>query len=1403
MNLTKKEIKALKYVEGVKKIEDVSDNYKKNIEKLLFLYDKNKDELGLIYTFYKKSNDEATRLLKNKRILIVKLLNICDRDNLTLDNLKYLKRDVNSVEEFVRNLHRDEISKLASQLDIKNTSKMIKEDRCNILLERINIKKISIEKLEGMLNGFSRLALKNIDVEILDDQTNIEIYDKKYDKKIRYIFHLADLHIRRNDRMDEYKKVFDELVKNILTIHSKIIKKSVMVVCGDIFHYKNMQTPDAISLWNMFIDNITGLMPVIVITGNHDVDLTTTNMDWIYPFAKKNNFYHLRDSGHYIFNNVIFTVSSLLDQKIIKTIKEDKTRTYVSLFHGMLNECMLDNGEKVLKEGSIYKISNFGNFDLMLLGDIHKHQYLNREKTVCYSGSLIQQNQGENIMDHGYVLWDIDKKSSKFYRVYNEYCILKVNITDKGYTYDKVILGEKKKIDVRFEIYTFDSEDIIKDFKKEMKENNIDIIRTDRRNNIEYEDEKMQEIKKENVDEYIVNILSSKYTEDEVKEVLDLHKVLKSKNNDSIFKSRWILNEIRFKNVFNYGLNIDNKLSFDKKGFYRIFGSNFLGKTSIINCIKWGLFGSSSGISDKNILHRDKDINNGEVIIKFTVNDRIYELKRILDYDAHKSDKVRIETYITIYKEDKKTEEIKGDKRVNDLVYKLLGDYDNFELVSSINNEDLGILKTGKKTLELFEHIFRLDDFNDILEKVKDKVKVLGLNKKNLLKILTEGVDYSNKIVESKNKIEQYKEEKKGIKFNDSGMVKKMELDIKNLTKENNKINFYIVKDLISKEEKLKKMEMDIKGLDKKKISEKLEKLRDENDKIEIYNIENLENNKKKIVKVEKKIIELEKMVDNTDYVSKMQNLTKMKDNLMLKKSKVKVKDHDKILSNIVRLNNELDRLNNKKIGSESIKNVIEEGIMKNNKMLFQIECDEKELISKIKGQNFNYNDLKEKIIEKLEKNLDLIQNDKDNIYKLLTEENYQSILDKITRNKEIKKDNIIKMKELSQIKAILLKIDNDIINLRNNIISLIKDRDINVKNIEIDEENKILDNKIFSIEFEIKKIRELYKKNQELMDKIDDKREKLEDLNIKQKYYLKNEENKKHNKKYKTKKDLIISELKELRDKERLLLEYNELVDYQNNYNINNKNKIYNDKAKKRKEILIRQLDELREEYNKCIKEDNENLYRNKTLKKEIKTEQRILEVYIENDEKYNKSKIEFDKISKELKIYTAYKDLISNKGLPSILLNNKLPVIENDVNKILKDYTNFKIKLQVIGNGNRKRLDIIKYKTNIEEGLTINSCSGYEMIMLNIAFKLSIKNNCYVNCPNFICIDEILGKVSSENYQELIQTFEILEKNFKNIIIISHIKEIKKILQEKFDGVNIKVIRNSVNSSRVDIEN
>ena len=88
-------------------------------------------------------------------------------------------------------------------------------------------------------------------------------------------------------------------------------------------------------------------------------------------------------------------------------------------WHGTVDQTVLNTG--TVLENEHVKKDSFEGFDITMLGDIHKHQFLNEEKTIAYSGSLIQQNFGETLGQHGMIKWNVKKKLGKFIEIKNDY----------------------------------------------------------------------------------------------------------------------------------------------------------------------------------------------------------------------------------------------------------------------------------------------------------------------------------------------------------------------------------------------------------------------------------------------------------------------------------------------------------------------------------------------------------------------------------------------------------------------------------------------------------------------------------------------------------------------------------------------------------------------------------------------------------------------------------------------------------------------------------------------------------------------------------------------------------------------------------------------------------------------
>ena len=115
-------------------------------------------------------------------------------------------------------------------------------------------------------------------------------------------------------------------------------------------------------------------------------------------------------------DNVVWCLYSIFD-KFAKPVglaeaynnPDNKNKTFVGLFHGEVKSAKNDVGY-VFENG--LDASYFENIDFALLGHIHKKQCIKYNGTqLVYSGSLIQQDHGENISGHGYIVWDVESRT--------------------------------------------------------------------------------------------------------------------------------------------------------------------------------------------------------------------------------------------------------------------------------------------------------------------------------------------------------------------------------------------------------------------------------------------------------------------------------------------------------------------------------------------------------------------------------------------------------------------------------------------------------------------------------------------------------------------------------------------------------------------------------------------------------------------------------------------------------------------------------------------------------------------------------------------------------------------------------------------------------------------------------
>ena len=237
-------------------------------------------------------------------------------------------------------------------------------------------------------------------------------------RKLKYIHHISDIQIRNLKRHREYEEVFERTYEEV----RKHKDNAVAYIGGDIAHSKTDISPELIYQLSRLFKNLSDICPTIIIAGNHDCNLNNrSRMDCLSPIVdnlKHPNLHYLKDTGVYKCADVSFVVWDVWDNKkdYIKA-KDVEGDTKIVLFHGTVDKCQTDLGFRLPSD---VKITQFRGYDLGLLGDIHKRQHLNKSETISYCGSLVQQNHGEGL-SHGYLLWDVPTRKSKYIEILNDY----------------------------------------------------------------------------------------------------------------------------------------------------------------------------------------------------------------------------------------------------------------------------------------------------------------------------------------------------------------------------------------------------------------------------------------------------------------------------------------------------------------------------------------------------------------------------------------------------------------------------------------------------------------------------------------------------------------------------------------------------------------------------------------------------------------------------------------------------------------------------------------------------------------------------------------------------------------------------------------------------------------------
>ena len=417
---------------------------------------------------------------------------------------------------------------------------------------------------------------------------------------INKIYHLADLHIRNLQRHKEYKEIFKKFLKQV---KDDKIQDSIIYLAGDIAHAKTEMSPELIREISWFLTECSKLSETFLITGNHDCNLNNNHrLDVLTPIIDNLNnphIHYLRDTGVYNYNNITFVVYSILDKKENWPLAKDiEGENKICLFHGPVNKAQTDIGYVV--SSNSFTVDMFEGFDMAMLGDIHKRQTFGEGwEHVAYAGSMVQQNHGEMLENHGYLLWDVPTRTFTEHHLHNDYGFLTIDVVNgqiPQWVYDEIDTKLPKNPRLRLRFTSTEASEMklrITELKELFNVAEVTVTRTDTIGQLKTNSKLNKNIVGNVKDETFQNQLIRDYLERQflledadLDKISEINKEINHRIDDSELAENilWVPKTLEFSNMFSYGEG--NKVRFENaQGVIGIFAPNASGKSSLFDAL--------------------------------------------------------------------------------------------------------------------------------------------------------------------------------------------------------------------------------------------------------------------------------------------------------------------------------------------------------------------------------------------------------------------------------------------------------------------------------------------------------------------------------------------------------------------------------------------------------------------------------------------------------------------------------------------------------------------------------------------------------------------------------------------------------------------------------------------------
>lgn len=1250
--------------------------------------------------------------------------------------------------------------------------------------------------------------------------------------RIKHIVHASDIHIRNDlhtrqelKREQEYINVFKNFRNELISQQDITYDNTLIVITGDIMHEKILSAT-SIRLMVKLLRSLSKVAPVLFMSGNHDCNMHNSNdvdifLNLIPLVCNIEGVHYLAKTGVYRYRNIFFGVTHARDpvpfdaanitKKMYANIGFDKDHIFkVGLFHGALNKAVTHEGYVIGNDepdNEYVKVDNFDGYDAVMLGDIHKFQYMDNEKSIVYAGSLLQQNHAEHLTNHGFVKWTMKKNApqTEFVRVSNNSGFHTINM-------NKVKLKDIKSLPLskssRVRLLRDDTDDSVFNAYCVELEKRGDVIEITHQPYIPKHvtadvTVSTDEILRENISTkagqiaYMREYLKAQgHKKEQIKQMVTIHQNMLNQINEAVGDEEsaalagghpWQLVRLEFDNMFCYGEN--NVFDFEKNNQSKIIGiiaPNHSGKSSILDIILFTLFERCSrGKTGGDVMNTNK--NKFVTSLTFRMCDKLYMIERI----GTRKD-ITFSVPVNFYEHNPKTQKWnningKDKKETNLKIISFVGQYNDFLTTSMClqnqdhrSNQNIINLSVCEKT-KFFTQMLRLGVFGECHKMTLDKIKDLnaGIDKFKAIIETSSGKSSAN---DMKNEIDSLRDQRNTLQREVTKLERK-KIDLPNLIIDK-RIVSYNLSNSDSIANAIRRLEKKVsmgQSDDPSDIRNKIDECRRKIEKLDYDN--SVDTQRKKWSKYNKELLRLQGICNF--------KLPRKVPKNKLKELKFK---HAEVNQEIENVRGELEQIYDPDFDADNVIDTV-------NGDIIRLQC---------------------KIVDlKKQSNNDLLE-ERDSLEKILQESMDSAPLDNFERDVvllELEIKDAISSDFEIEINT-LMKVNNDyeepdiritkLINKKKKWIALYqKDKKKHQKALSVNQDD-FAEREQAAIRFA----------------EIDDEIKKNN---------LNNDEYEKNKKRVALLKTLKTN-LSSLRHLQKLILELTKLaVDIEDAKKFNDEVRencvilqqidTYNSKCTRATNI-IDVCEAKLSRYNKDIEDYESQIFDVKSLMRDLDlirahkiayddleisrklfNEQQIrlrecialissidtkLDIFAEKFDVVVQSQKKLDELLIERQQYSDYKCIVRPDCLPHSMLKKYLPIIINNANAFLSSFSDFLLDFSFYKNkqtrtskndgpvNNTIALNIVRMQ-NVGKNRTVKSVtdidkgSGYERFIANLALRFAFRNVSGSSRPNFYIIDEGWSCFDKKKQSTIKAILECIQKQYRHVVIISHLDYLK----------------------------